>query len=128
MPPEIIIKKFTQAGWLVANKPIGDVCGDCQRKTVASHIDLAKKALTQAAAPFVANGDGTKLHFSELMALAVKLPPEQIRQLIKTLHAALPQRTYKQKVVEAPPESDDLYAQWLEQDEARVKAENGEAA
>ena len=98
MPPEIIIKKFTQAGWMVGTKPTGDVCAECQRKTVASHIDIAKKALSQAAAPFVpVNGSGESMHFSELMALAIKLPTEQIRQLIKTLHAALPQRTYNAK-------------------------------
>jgi hypothetical protein len=126
MPPEIIIKKFTQAGWIVGNKPTGDVCAECQRKTVASHIGIAEKALSQAAAPFVpVNGSGETMHFSELMALALKLPPEQMRQLIKALHEALPHRTYKQKIVEPPPESDAEYARWLEQDEAR---KNNEAA
>lgn len=125
MPPEIIIKKFTQAGWTVANKSTGDVCGDCQRKTVASHIDIAKKALTQAAAPFVAvNGSGESMHFSELMALALKLPTEQMRQLVKALHEALPKPTYKRKIVAPPPpESDDQYAQWLEQEESRTRGE-----
>lgn len=120
LPPEFIIKKFLRAGWLVGNKPTGDVCGDCQRKTVASHIDLAKRALTQAAAPVVANGSGEPMHFSELMAIAIKLPPEQIRQLIKALHEVLPHRIYKQKVVEPPIESDAQYAQWLEQQDHQV--------
>jgi hypothetical protein len=122
MPPQIIIKKFLQAGWLVGNKPTGDVCSDCKRKPIGSRLDLAKTAISQAAAPCVANGDGKAIHFSELTVLACKLPPEQIRQLIKTLHDVLPQRIYKRKIVEAPIESDAQYAEWLEQEDARLQA------
>jgi hypothetical protein len=32
LPPNIVAKKFVQAGWYLANKPTEDVCGDCRRK------------------------------------------------------------------------------------------------
>lgn len=32
MPPDAVIKKFTQAGWYVAKRPQDDLCGDCQKK------------------------------------------------------------------------------------------------
>lgn len=112
LPPEIVIKKLTQAGWIIGNKPSADVCDACQRKRVSSHIGLAKTALACCSAPLV-NG----VPFSEVMALAQKLQPEQAKELIKAVREQLPRSTPKRKAV-APPstESDAEYEQWLREE------------
>lgn len=120
LPPEIIVKKLTKSGWIVGNKPTGDVCAQCQRKPIASRVGLAKQALSFLAAPVVGNGT-TTMHYSELLALALKLPPDQIRQMIKSLREVLPQPEHKPKPkpVPAPAYDNDVeYAQWLEQQES----------
>jgi hypothetical protein len=112
MPPSVIIKKLKQAGWIVGAKPRDDLCPECQRKPLLTHVDQAKKALKQIAAPMVSNG----IHFSEVEALALKLPHEQAKQLIKTLREALPvvPKPKKEKVLAAPAESDSEYQAWLD--------------
>lgn len=32
LPPNLLIKKFHQAGWIVGKKTTGDLCGACQKK------------------------------------------------------------------------------------------------
>lgn len=118
MPPSVILKNLSRAGWKVGNNPKDDLCPDCYRKPIQSTVDLAKKALTLAAAPVVTNGGGTVMHFSELLTLALKLPPEQIKQMIKSLREALPRPIAperKPKPVQPVAETDAEYARWLEQ-------------
>lgn len=116
MPPEAIIKKLVQAGWWIGNKPKDDVCPGCQRKTVESRLDIAKKALSLAMAPSVPNGSGATIHYSELLALAMKLPPKDKQELVKSLRATKPERNSRPaKKVSSDPETDSEYQQWLEQ-------------
>lgn len=115
MPPEVVIKKLTQAGWLVANKSSEDVCPACQSKTVESHVGLAKKTLKLAMSSSVADGNGKAMHYSELLALALQLPTPEKQELIKSLREALPKPTPRPRMPQEPAESDSEYQSWLDQ-------------
>lgn len=115
IPPHLIIKKLRQAGWRAGARPKDDLCPECQRKPAMSHIGQAKKALSHLVAPMVSNG----VSFSEVEALALKLPPEQAKQLMKTLREALPApppAAPKPKKVQEPVEQSEAeYAKWLDE-------------
>jgi hypothetical protein len=114
IPPNILIKKLNQKGWYIDNNPKHDLCPDCARKPIKKILPLATKALTQAAAPMVANG---KMHFSELTAVASTLDPKEAKQLIEVLRKQIPLPKPKER--KPQPEYDDTdYEQWLEQQEA----------
>jgi hypothetical protein len=114
LPPNIIIKKLNQKGWVIGNNPKRDLCPDCVRKPIKKTLPLATKALTQAAAPMVANG---KMHFSELTAVASTLDPKEAKQLIEVLRERIPPP--KPREHKPQREYDDTdYEQWLEQQEA----------
>ena len=110
LPPQIIIKKLTQAGWYVGKKSKDDLCPQCSSKPVKSHIEIAKKALTELAQPVV-----NEVHFSEVVSIAQKLDPQEAKQLIEVLRERIPQ---KPKIVRPPkpqPQSHDDpdYMKWL---------------
>jgi hypothetical protein len=115
-PPNVIVKKLRQAGWLIGNKAKDDLCPECYRKPVAVAAIQAKKVLAHMAAPMMTNGHGQAIHYSEVEAIALKLPYEQMRQLIKALREALPAPSKSQRTPKAPlpVESDEEYALWLE--------------
>lgn len=114
LPPEIVIKKLTQAGWFIKGKEQDDLCDVCYRAPIHSHVELAKKTLTLAATPMVMNGS-EQMHFSEVLALTQKLGPSETKQLIKALREQLPVNVRPKKVIEPPIESDEEYRKWLEQ-------------
>jgi hypothetical protein len=116
MPPGIIVKKFSQSGWTLGNRDTQDICPDCQKtarkSALGGKLAEASKALQAAAKPMVQNGSGQRLHYSELEHMTKALTPEQTKDLIKTLQANLPKRTYK-KTSKPLPESDVDYEAWL---------------
>jgi hypothetical protein len=114
LPPQIIIKKLTQAGWYVGNSARHDLCPQCNRKPVASHLPLAHKALTELAQPVVTDGQ-RQVHFSEVVSIAEKLEPQEAKQLIEVLRQRIPARPKIVRTSKPEPPDDSDYAQWLEQ-------------
>jgi hypothetical protein len=41
LPPNVVIKKFEQQGWLVADKANGDICGTCLKENADRQRDIA---------------------------------------------------------------------------------------
>lgn len=114
LPPAIIIKKFKEQRWQVGLKASDDLCFECQKKPIASHLARAKKALSDAIAPMVDNGQDIRIHFTELKAIAQTLNAQQARELIDVLKDRIPKRpptVPKPKREEAIGDHD--YESWL---------------
>lgn len=113
LPPNIIVKKLRQAGWFVGHKARDDLCPECYRHPVAAAAVQAKKVLAQMTAPMVSNGQGHVIHYSEVEAIALKLPHEQIKQLIRALREVLPSKPRKIPKSPVTVEGDEEYEHWL---------------
>ena len=109
--PHALVKKFEQLGWEVGASK--DVCPDCQRKTVASHVPMAKKTLNDMMMPMVRDDNGNAMHMNDLKAAAAKLEPEQARELIKTLRSTIPPQPKREKKVKPEKPDDPDYETWL---------------
>jgi hypothetical protein len=48
IPPQALVRKFHQSGWYVGNRPVDDLCGDCQRKQ--KHASSATQPFSKALA------------------------------------------------------------------------------
>src|SRR5262245_24068952 len=90
LPPNVIIKKLSRAGWMVGDNAERDVCPECVRKSVKSHIPKAAKALKDLMAPMVKVDESRSVHFSELTAAAKNLDAQEARQLIQQLRGCIP--------------------------------------
>lgn len=114
LPPNVVIKKLRAAGWYIGNKAGEDLCSQCQRKPIKSKIDTAKKALTAMVAPMVSNGS-ERLHFSQILAVAKTLNPEEAKQLITVLRERIPKAEPRQKKVQEVMTKDNDYERWLDE-------------
>jgi hypothetical protein len=115
-PPRVIIKKFTQAGWRVGKKSKDDVCPDCQHRVIASRLDLATKALTDITKPIITSNDEKPAqHFSQMLADASKLKPEEAKELVRKLQEQIPKKTRAAKPAAPEPMTNSDYEKWLDQ-------------
>jgi hypothetical protein len=123
MPPHVIVKKLTQAGWIVGNRAEEDICPACQKRQtktlVQSHVTVANKAL----AGIFATTDPPKTsdHFAVLLQSLALLSPEQARQAMKVLRDRIPKQERVEKVPPPPPPpppSEAEYQRWLNDIEA----------
>ena len=114
--PNALIKKFEQLGWEVGLKQ--DVCPECQKKVVASHVPLAKKAWQDMMSPMVRDESGKASQFKDLKTLAANLDDAQAKELRRILRehnpTAKPPRPKK-----APPPDDPEYEKWLADDDSQ---------
>jgi hypothetical protein len=111
LSPVGLVKKFTQMGWEVGAKK--DVCPECQHKTVASHTELATKALNDMFTPMVKDESGNAVHFTNLKAIANNLDPDQAKQLIDTLRERIPPKSKREKPIKPTKPDDPDYDKWL---------------
>jgi hypothetical protein len=113
MAPAGIVKKLTQAGWLVGDSSKGDLCPDCLRKPVKSRIETARKALHDVQAPMVPV-NGHKVHFNDLKMAASALDVERAKELIEQLKQQMPPKPPKKPKAEPPPKmAQSDYENWL---------------
>jgi hypothetical protein len=117
LPPHMIIRKMQQAKWQVGNREADDLCPDCQvkarRASLGKTLEYASKVINAAAKPMVPAPNGQRVPYDELLHMTQSLAPEQTKELIKTLQANLPKRTFHKKPPAPLPESDSDYEAWL---------------
>jgi len=112
--PNALIKKFEQLGWKVGTNE--DVCPECQRKTIASHMPLAKKTLSEMLAPMVRDENGKGAHFSDLKTFAANLDDAQAKELRQILREHNPTTKPKRPPKPAMPDDPD-YEKWLNEND-----------
>lgn len=117
MSPDALIKKFIQLGWDVgANQ---DICPQCLRKTITSHMPVAKQAIKDMLAPMAKDEHGKAHHVSELKAELASLPPEQLKDVIKFAREHVPAAPKREKKPpKATPPEDPDYEKWLSEPES----------
>ena len=116
LPPHVIIKKLRQNGWQLGNTSRDDLCPECARKPIQSHVEVGKKALSDMMAPMV-RSDIRSLHFTEMLAVAATLDPDQARQLILVLRERIPKKPKTEKPKKPDPLDDTDYERWLGEQE-----------
>jgi hypothetical protein len=116
LSPPFLIKKFAQAGWEVgAHK---DVCPECLRKTVSSHVPFAKQTIADLGAPMVKDAAGKNVHFNELKATIANLDPEQAKQIIEAARERIPSKPKREKKPPKPEQhADPDYERWLNEED-----------
>jgi len=114
MAPKGIVKKLTQAGWQVGDNPKQDLCPDCIRKPIKSHIKTADKALNDLQAPIVPINGTKQVHFADLKVAAATLTAECAKELIALLRQQIPAKAPKAPKAEPPPKMEQSdYENWL---------------
>jgi hypothetical protein len=101
LPPNLLIKKFHQAGWNVGKKSIGDLCGACQKRklvVVASPVPPPPPPAKPTTAPPLSEPEPdrgvitiTVLRYKELTGAwrLQRAGAEPAETLLKLVHALL---------------------------------------